>query len=228
MNRILPAMSRSKNSDRQVTRRALLTALSSSAVVAATASYTLSYMWTKPANAAQWENPGDMAVGNPEAPVVAIEYFSLTCGHCLKFHRDTYAAFRRDFVETGKVRYILRDFPLNIPALNAAKLAHCGGQERYFAFVETLFAQFEQWTSASDYIDALTKIGELGGVSEADFKACMADKQLEARLLSIALDGEQKYNVASTPSFVINGKLYEGAMKIDKFAEILNAFMPKS
>lgn len=228
MNRILPAMSRSKNPDRQITRRGLLTALSSSAVVAATASYTLSYMWTKPANAAQWENPGDMAVGNPEAPIVVIEYFSLTCGHCLKFHRDTYSAFRRDFVETGKARYILRDFPLNIPALNAAKLAHCGGQERYFAFIETLFAQFEQWTSASDYVDALTKIGELGGVSEADFKACMADKQLEARLLSIALDGEQKYNVASTPSFVINGKLFEGAMKIDKFAEVLNAFMPES
>jgi protein-disulfide isomerase len=169
-----------------------------------------------------------MALGNPEAPVVVIEYFSLTCPHCWRFHRDTYGTFRREFVETGKVRYILRDYPLNLPALDAAKLAHCGGPERYFAFIETLFQQFEQWTSSGDYVEALAKIGELGGVSETAFKACLNDKELEARILSTALEGETKYGIASTPSFVVNGKLYEGEMKIERFSQIVNGFLPEA
>lgn len=215
------------NDKRLISRRSLLTVLSSTAAVAATSSYTLSYVWAKPANAASWENPGDMAVGNPEAPVVVIEYFSLTCPHCMRFHRDTYAAFRRQYVETGKVRYILRDYPLNAPALDAAKLAHCGGPERYFPFVETLFEQFDQWTGTANYIDALAKIGELGGVPEAAFKACLADKQLEARILSVALEGESKYNIESTPSFVVNGKLFAGEMRIEKISKILDDFVPE-
>lgn len=213
---------------RLISRRGVLTALSSSAFVAATASYTLSYVWSKPANASSWENPDDHAIGNPEAPVVVIEYFSLTCGHCYRQHRDVYPAFRREFVDTGKVRFILRDYPLNAPALHAAQLAHCGGKERYFPFVETLFQQFEQWTTADDYIAALTKIGELGGVSEAQFKACLADKELEARILSVAIEGEQKYRVESTPSFIINGKLHEGEMQIEKIGKIINASMPEA
>ena len=221
-------MRRKSPEQRQITRRSLLSALSSSAVVAATASYTLSYTWAKAANAASWENPDDMAIGNPEAPVVVIEYFSLTCPHCWRFHRDTYGAFRRDYVDTGKVRYILRDYPLNEPALRAAMLAHCGGKERYFPFVETLFAQFEQWTASDDYIAALAKIGELGGVPETEFRTCLADKQLEARILSGMIDGEQKYEVQSTPSFVINGKLHEGELPIGKLAKILNEYLPET
>jgi len=213
---------------RLISRRSLLPVLTSTAAVAATSSYTLSYVWAKPNNAASWENPGDMAIGNPEAPVVVIEYFSLTCPHCWRFHRDTYGALRREFVETGKVRYILRDYPLNLPALDAAKLAHCGGPERYFGFIETLFQQFEQWTSSEDYVESLAKIGELGNVSEAEFKACLNDKELEARILSVALDGETKYGIASTPSFVVNGKLYQGEMKIERFSEIVNGFLPEA
>ena len=211
-----------------ISRRSLLTVLTGTAVVAAASSYTLAYAWAKPSGAASWENPGDMAIGNPESPIVVIEYFSLTCPHCMRFHRETYAAFRRQYVETGKVRYILRDYPLNAPALDAAKLAHCGGPERYFPFIETLFEQFEKWTGRGDYIAALTKIGEFGGVSEAAFKACLNDKQLEARILSIALEAETKYNIQSTPSFVINGKLHAGEMRIEKFAKILDALLPES
>lgn len=214
--------------NRLISRRSLLTVLTGTAAVAAASSYTLSYVWAKPTNAASWENPGDMAIGNPEAPVVVIEYFSLTCPHCMRFHRDTYGAFRRQYVDTGKVRFILRDYPLNAPALDAAKLAHCGGAERYFAFIETLFQQFDQWTSSANYLDALAKIGELGGVPETEFKACLADKQLEARILSVALEGESKYNIESTPSFVVNGKLYAGEMRIEKFSQILDEFMPET
>ena len=221
-------MRKNRSDQNLISRRGVLTALSSSAFVAATASYTLSYVWAKPCNASSWENPDDHAIGNPEAPVVVIEYFSLTCPHCLRQHRDVYPAFRHDFVDTGKVRLILRDYPLNAPALHAAQLAHCGGKERYFPFVETLFQQFEQWTQSDDYIAALTKIGELGGVSEAQFKACLADKELEARILKIALEGEQKYAVQSTPSFVINGKLHEGELSIEKLGQIVKALTPET
>lgn len=223
-----PAMRKNRDDQNLISRRGVLTALSSSAFVAATASYTLSYVWAKPANASSWENPDDNAIGNPEAPVVVIEYFSLTCPNCWRHHRDIYPAFRRDFVDTGKVRLILRDYPLNAPALHAAQLAHCGGKERYFPFVETLFQQFEQWTQSDNYIVALTWIGELGGVSEAQFKACLADKELEAHILKVALDGEQKYAVQSTPSFIFNGKLHAGEMTLEKMAKIVNGVMPEA
>jgi protein-disulfide isomerase len=221
-------MRKKPSETRLITRRSLLNALSSSALVAATASYTLSYTWAKPANASSWEAPDDMAIGNPEAPVVVIEYFSLTCPHCWRFHRDTYAALRRDFVATGKVRYILRDYPLNEPALHAAVLAHCGGKERYFPFIETLFTLFEQWTSAEDYLAALAKIGELGQVPEAEFRACLNDKQIETRILKGMLEGEAKYGVESTPTFVINGKRHEGELSISTLSGILKAYLPKT
>jgi len=209
-----------------LSRRALLAALSSTAI-AATAAYTLSYVWAKPVGAASWENPGDIGIGNPEAPVVVIEYFSLTCPHCMQFHRDIFPKLRTDFVETGKVRLILRDFPLNEPALDAAKLAHCGGLERYFAFVEALFDNFEKWTNAENYRDVLSQIGELGGVSRAAFEACLNDKQLEARILSIQLDGEQRHAVSSTPTLVINGKTHAGGMSIQKFGDLFAKLVPE-
>jgi len=219
-------MRKKPEDQRLISRRGLLTVLSSSAFVAASASYTLSYVWSKPANASSWENPDDMALGNPEAPVVIIEYFSLTCPHCWRFHSDVYPALRRDYVDTGKVRLILRDYPLNEPALRAAQLAHCGGKERYFPFIETLFQQFEHWTMADDYIAALTRIGELGQVTEAEFQACLKDKELEARILKKALEGEEKYEVRSTPSFVINGKLHEGELSIGTLSDIIKKLTP--
>jgi protein-disulfide isomerase len=181
-----------------------------------------------PAAASTWEQPGDLAIGAPEAPITVIEYFSLTCPHCRDFHTGTFPRVRTEYVETGKVRFIARDFPLNRPALDAAVLAHCAGPERYFAFVETLFNTFDNWTRAADYLKALAQIGQLGGVSEAQFLDCLGDQDLETRILTSIRDAQQSYGVKSTPSFVINGNLLEGGLRFSAFAKTLDSYMPET
>ncbi len=181
-----------------------------------------------PAAASGWEKAGDMAIGAPEAPVSVIEYFSLTCPHCRDFHTGTFPRVRTEYIDTGKVRFIARDFPLNRPALDAAILAHCAGPERYFAFIETLFNTFDNWTRAADYLNALGQIGQLGGISEGQFKDCLSDQALETKIFSSILEAQENYDIKSTPSFIINGKKYEGSMRFEKFAKTLDRYMPET
>ena len=96
------------------------------------------------------EKPGDLALGDPDAPVTVIEFFSLTCPACRRFHMNIYNRLKPDYVDAGKVRFVARDFPLNAPALQAAVLAHCAGRDRYFAFVDVLFQTFDDWAGSGD------------------------------------------------------------------------------
>lgn len=180
------------------------------------------------ASAASWEKPGDMALGSPDAPVTVIEYFSLTCPHCRAFHAETYPEFKANYVDTGKVRFVARDFPLNRPALHAAMLAHCAGPDHYFAFVDALFDNFDSWTRSANYLDALSGIAQLGGVSDEKFRSCINDQELETQVLNSILEAQEDYDVGSTPTFIINGKKYEGGMRFSAFAEILDRLLPET
>ena len=119
------------------------------------------------------ERPGDMALGDPDAPVTVIEYLSFTCPVCRHFHQNVFNRLKPDYMDTGKVRFVVRDFPLNAPALQAAVLAHCAGRDRYFAFIDVLFTTFDDWAASRDYTEKLAQIGELGGVSRDRFEACL-------------------------------------------------------
>jgi protein-disulfide isomerase len=211
-----------------VTRRFVLASLIS--VAGATAALPLAHLTAhltaKPAGAATLEKADDMAIGASDAPITVIEYFSLTCSHCANFHNDTFPHIKSNYIDTGKVRFIARDFPLNRPALEAAILAHCAGPERYFTFLDALFHGFENWTTAPDYRKALTQIGQLGGVSAAAFEACLKDKALETRVLTSMLEAQQNFDVSSTPTFIVNGKKIEGGMKFGAFAKVLDRLLP--
>ena len=209
-----------------ITRRFLIAGMT--LLAGAAAASPLLQLASLPAAASNWEKLGDMAIGAPEAPISVIEYFSLTCTHCRDFHTETFPRMRTEYVDTGKVRFIARDFPLNRPALDAAILAHCAGPERYFAFVETLFNTFDNWTRAANYLSALGQIGQLGGISEGQFQVCLDDQSLETKILSSILEAQESYDIKSTPSFIINGKKYEGGMRFDAFAKILDSYMPES
>ncbi len=171
------------------------------------------------ARAGTGEVPGDVGIGDMDAPITVIEYFSLTCPHCRTFHRITYPKIKSAYVETGKVRYVMRDFPLNLPALHAAMLARCAGPERYFAFVDTLFDAFDDWARSSDYMEALTEIGEIGGIGRPRFEACLEDRALEDRIYGSIQTGQEEYGVSGTPTLVVNGRIYEGALQFDAIAE---------
>lgn len=207
-----------------ITRRSLL--IHASAVGAATAVLPASNFWAARAQASEWEKPGDMAIGAVDAPVTVIEYFSLTCPHCQAFHVDTYMPLKKAYIDTGKVRFVARDFPLNRPALHAAILARCAGPERYFAFIDTLFNTFDEWTRASDYLKALEQLGQLGGVSAEQFRACLDDEALEASVLGSIMEAQSEYDVGSTPTFVVNGKKYEGGMRFSRFSEVIDRLLP--
>ncbi len=207
-----------------ITRRFLIAGMTGIAGTMATS--PLLQLASLPAAAGTWEKPGDIAIGAPEAPVSVIEYFSLTCPHCRDFHTETFPRLRTEYVETGKVRFIARDFPLNRPALDAAILAQCAGPERYFAFIETLFNTFDNWTRAADYVKAHGQIGQLGGVSEAQFEDCRSDAALEARIFSTMLEAQNTYDVKSTPTFIINGKKQEGSLHFEAFSKSLDKLLP--
>ena len=174
------------------------------------------------------EKPGDLALGDPDAPVTVIEYFSLTCPACRGFHKNVYDPLKRDYVDAGKVRFVARDFPLNAPALQAAVLARCAGRDRYLAFIDVLFSTFDDWAGSRDYMEKLAQIGELGGVSRDRFDACLADKGLENAIFQSMASAQAEYDVSSTPTVIVNGERYEGKMNFEALAKHIDRLVSGS
>ncbi len=170
----------------------------------------------------------EQALGDANAPLTIVEYSSLTCPHCARFHTETLPEFKERYVATGKVRLIYRDFPLDQRALAAAALAHCAGSERYFGFVDVLFQTQSNWARADDYVAALKRLGKLGGMDDAKMDQCLNDQELLDSILQMRLDAQDKYDITSTPSFVIDGKVYPGARSIEEFSKLIDPLLDGS
>ncbi len=168
----------------------------------------------------------DMVLGQKDAPVTIIEYASLSCQHCAKFHEETLPQFKKKYIDTGKVKLIFREFPLEKTAFWASIMARCAGEGRYFALIETFFKKQHSWSRAEDPYQALMKISQMGGLSSASIKQCAEDKALGDSIFQTRLEGEQRYNVRSTPSFVIDGETYPGALSIDKLEKLIKPLLP--
>src|SRR5882762_11916295 len=117
--------------------------------------------------------PGDRILGKPDAPITIIEYASLTCPHCAHFTVDVLPKLKAKWIDTGKAKLVLRDFPLDEPALRAAMVARCAPPDRFYAYVDTLFAAQEKWVMAKDYREALARLVEIGGMSKDEFDNCL-------------------------------------------------------
>lgn len=163
----------------------------------------------------------ELTIGKADAPITIIEYFSMTCPHCARFHLQTYPELKKNWLDTGKARMILREFPFDGPALRAAQLVRCAGPGRFEAFLDVLFKRQARWSRAADPISALGKIARLGGVSGQKFHACMTDRELETLILSKRQEGERKFGVNSTPTFIIEGDKYPGARSYEEMNDIL-------
>lgn len=145
----------------------------------------------------------DQVIGDTNAPVTLIEFSSLTCPHCADFHVRTLPKIKKEYIDTGKVKMIVRDFPLNGPAYAAAMMARCGKPEQRNKFIDVLFANQESWTAAADPKAALARIGKLGGLSQADFERCTNDKALFEGIQKQQLEAQSKYDVNATPTFIV-------------------------
>ena len=147
---------------------------------------------------------GDMALGDEKAPVTIIEYASMTCPHCATFHATTYPELKKRYIDTGKVRFIFREFPLDQLALAAFLLARCAGPDKYFPMIETLFQQQKEWVTQKP-LPPLLAIAKQAGMSEQAFNECLQDKKLIDGIEDVRQRG-MKLGVQSTPSFFVNGK----------------------
>jgi protein-disulfide isomerase len=184
----------------------------------------------QPADAARGprrEN-GDMVIGASNAPVTIIEYASLTCPHCARFHTETLPKLKSEYVETGKVKYVFRDFPLDGLALRAASIAHCAGPERYFNFLDVFFQQQPSWTRGNDpeaMLASLKRLARTGGMGEAQIEDCLKNKQVQDAILASRMTGEKQFNVRSTPTIVINGESHAGALSFDELENLLKPLL---
>ncbi len=164
-------------------------------------------------------------LGDPNAPVTITEFSSFTCPHCATFHVQTLPILKERFIDTGQAKLVFADFPLDRLALFAGMLARCAPPARYFAFVDTLFAQQQTWARSSDPVGELITIGKLGGMSEADVRVCFDNQALAQGIVDGRLAAEQRFNVNSTPTFVFNdgADRIEGALPAEQFAAKIEA-----
>jgi protein-disulfide isomerase len=161
-------------------------------------------------------NPmGEMSLGSANAPITVIEYASMTCPHCAHFSETTFPELKKRYIDTGKVRFILREFPLDTLAAAGFILARCAGPDKYFPLVETLFASQKDWVVQRP-LGPLVAIAKQAGLTQEAFEACLDNRQLIDGIEKVRNDAAQKLGVNSTPTFFINGKRMAGALSIEE------------
>jgi protein-disulfide isomerase len=170
---------------------------------------------------------GDRVLGKDDAPVTIIEYASMTCPHCAAFHEKTYPELKKRYIDTGKVRFIFREFPLDPLAAGASMLARCAPKEQYFAMIETLFHQQRKW-AVEKPIPPLLALAKQAGFSEKSFNDCLSDQKMLDALEAERDRASKKFGVQSTPTLFINGKMQRGGMSIDELAKVIDPLLAKS
>jgi protein-disulfide isomerase len=165
----------------------------------------------------------DRAIGDANAKTVVGEYFSLTCTHCAAFARETMPRIKSELVDTGKLRWVFHDFPLDQVALTAAMVARHLPVDRYEPFVNALFASQDRWAFARGVnpTDELWKMAALAGMSRTSFDQAVGDTGLRTWILQQQEADQNNWKIDSTPSFVINGQKYAGEMSFDSFSKLL-------
>jgi len=159
--------------------------------------------------------PTDHVLGDPNAPITLIEYASLTCPHCAHFSVAVLPELKKKWIDTGKVKLVYRDFPLDQIAAKAAQIAECAGKDRYFGVIDLIFAGQQTWATAADPIAELAKPLRIAGLGEAEIKACLANEAMSNAVIADYKSGEA-LGVNSTPTLIINGQLYPGARSVEE------------
>ena len=175
----------------------------------------------------------DLVLGKADAPVTIIEYASMTCPHCANFHKTTYPALKEKYIDTGKVRFIFREFPLDELAVAASMLARCAATEKDnkaaapekgLAMISVLFNSQEKW-AVREPIPPLLQIAKQAGFTQATFDECLKDQKLYEAILAMRERGSKDYKVESTPTLFINGKVQKGGASIEEMDKLIQPFL---
>jgi len=179
--------------------------------------------------------PTDMVHGSPSAPVTIVEYASMTCPHCAEFQKDTVPLLTRDYIDSGKVKLVFREFPLDAAARMASAVARCLPNDQYFSFIDMLFKNQSDWIkdldgdgqiTLKDIREGLVQIGRFAGLSREKVESCAEDKNNLALVDANWNEGQTKYKVDGTPTFFINGAEH-GPMAYGELRKILDPLVTK-
>lgn len=168
------------------------------------------------------DSKSEMTMGSADAPVTIIEFASLGCHHCAKFHMETLPQIKEKYIDTGKVRLIFQDFPLGAPALAASMTARCAGPKKFFGFIEILFRSQEKWSRSKNPLQELTNVARFGGMSGKDVQACLKQQSLLEHIRRGALVGQEDFEISATPSFVIGSEIIRGAQPFEMFQRAID------
>jgi protein-disulfide isomerase len=157
---------------------------------------------------------GEMTLGPDTAKVTVIEYASATCPHCAAFHNETFEALKKEYIDTGKIKFVFREFPHQDAALAAFMLARCAPKEKYFPLIDVFFATQPEWTQ--NPLEGLNKIAQQAGFTQENFDACMKNEAVAKDILAVRSKAES-FGVTGIPTFFVNGERYEGETTIEAF-----------
>ena len=169
----------------------------------------------------------DYIIGDINAPVTIIEYASLSCSHCADFHVNTLCDLKSEYLDTGKVRLVFRDFPFNYPALLGSMVLRCIPQDVRYEYMNALFQLQSNWVlrENAETTKELFKIMQSGGMTKDEFDKCITNVDLENEILEGVIAAQNEYNIKSTPSFLINDVLLEGNKSIKEFRQIIDKIL---
>jgi len=169
----------------------------------------------------------DFVIGDENAPITIIEYASLSCSHCSDFHNNTLGKLKNEYIDTGKVRFVFRDFPFNYPALLGSMVLRCIPGDVRYDYMNALFQLQPNWVNRDNTktTQELFKIMQSGGMTKEEFDTCITNVDLENKILQGVIGAQNEFNIQSTPSFLINGILVEGNKSIKEFRQIINKIL---
>jgi protein-disulfide isomerase len=168
---------------------------------------------------------GDVWLGPADAKVTIIEYASVTCSHCAAFHKDTYPVLKSRYIDAGKVRFTLREFPLDPLATAGFMLARCEGESKYYPITDLLFDTQRNWAFVDKPLDALQQMLKQAGISQEKFEACLRDQKLYDAVNAVRKRAEEQFKVNATPTFFINGQRHGGSLSIDEMEKIIKPML---
>lgn len=213
--------------------------ISAGALIAATALFgSTPLAWADPTQE-ELMRPGalpDMAIGKADAPVTIVEYASMTCPHCANFDKTTFPELKSRYIDTGKVRYVFREFPLDELAVAVSMIVRCIATDKTantvsgdkaMALIQVFFASQDKWATRNP-LPALQQIAKQAGLSDKAFEECMKDQKLYNDILAVRERGSKDYKVESTPTIFINGKMQRGETSIEELAKVIDPMLPKS
>jgi protein-disulfide isomerase len=214
-----------------ITRRAFTAALSLTGLVALAGLSQLRLitqaMAQGAADVAKPQSLPDMAIGPANATVTITEYASMTCPHCANFNETVFPKIKSEFIDSGKVRYVFREFPLDIKAAAGAMLARCIAKDdapKYFAVVDLLFRQQNEWVMKNT-TETLTRIGKQAGLSQQQVEDCLKDQALLDKIAADQKYANEVLKVNSTPTFFINGEMLKGETSFNEFSKRINSLL---